>query len=163
MSQNSSLQIFRLVQDKKDRIKEAILTEEIPQDFGVIISNLQADSDGNLFYLKKAAMNFSIECYNPATRAARSLPLPQGDIFPKDLAVATDSTGTVAYFSYVQPGTMPRLGKLAIGRLVRRNSPCIRMTFPADSFPPPRWARTSFFLSGDFWRATGFTLPVPAP
>lgn len=116
VSQNSSLQIFRLVQDKKDRIKEAILTEEIPQDFGVIISNLQADSDGNLLYLKKTAMNFSIECYNPATKSARSLPLPQGDIFPKDLAVATDSTGTVAYFSYVQPGTMPRLGKLAINR-----------------------------------------------
>ncbi len=116
VSQNSSLQIFRLVQDKKGRITEAVLTEEIPQEFGVIISNLQSDSHGNLFYLKKAAMDFSIECYNPATRVSRSFPLPQRDIFPRDLAVTTDSVGTAAYFSYVQPGTMPRLGRLAINR-----------------------------------------------
>lgn len=117
VSQNSSLQIFRLVQDKRGRIKEAILTEEIPQEFGAIISSLQADSDGNLFYLKKSAMNFSIESYNPATKVSQSFPMPQDNIFPRDLSVAAGNDGrTQLLFSYVQPGTMPRLGRLAINR-----------------------------------------------
>lgn len=115
VSQDSSINIFRLAKDRRGRISGMELVETIHNRFNNFSASLQTDEAGSIYYLSKEGVGYIIKSYNFVTKTHQRLNLPHQDMLIQDLSVSTAPDGTtVAYFSYVRPGTMPRLGEARI-------------------------------------------------
>ncbi len=115
VSQDSSINIFRLARNPRGRISGVELVETVHNRFNNFSTNLQADDGGSIYYLSKEGVGYLIKSYNFVTKTHQRLSLPHQDMLIQDLSVSTAADGTTrAYFSYVQPGTMPRLGEARI-------------------------------------------------
>lgn len=112
ISQDSSLNIFRLEENAKGKIKDMELVETINNRFNNFSVNLQTDTEGNIYYLSKEGVGYLIKSYNFITKVHKQYELPHQDMLIQGLSLSTSADGsTRALFSYVQPGTMPRLGE----------------------------------------------------
>lgn len=107
-SEYSTLKIYRLLRNSRNIVAKAKLVYEQPLDYGIQHLSLEGDSDGNLYYILKNKLDFSICRYNLGTKETRQFSLPEGKVEIQDLNFWDGKL----YFSYTFPGTFPRLGIL---------------------------------------------------
>lgn len=107
-SEYSTLKIYRLLRKKNNSIAKAKLVSEQPLNYGSQHLYLEGDGQGNLYYVYKKGLNFSICKYSLESKQTSRFALPEGKVEIQRLSY---SDGKI-YFSYTFPGTLPRLGIL---------------------------------------------------
>ena len=115
ISQESSINIFRLEENSKGKLKNMELVETINNKHNNFASNLQADDKGTIYYLSKEGVEYIIKSYDFISKVHKQYELPHPDMLIQGLSISPAADGsTRALFTYVQPGTMPRLGEAKI-------------------------------------------------
>ena len=115
ISQESSINIFRLEENSKGKLKNMELVETINNKFNNFATNLQADDKGTIYYLSKEGVEYIIKSYDFISKVHKQYELPHPDMLIQGLSISPAADGsTRALFTYVQPGTMPRLGEAKI-------------------------------------------------
>ena len=115
ISQESSINIFRLEENSKGKLKDMELVETINNKFNNFSTNLQADENGTIYYLSKQGVEYIIKSYDFISKVHKQYELPHSDMLIQGLSISPAADGsTRALFTYVQPGTMPRLGEARI-------------------------------------------------
>ena len=115
ISQDSSINIFRLEENSKGKLKDMELVETINNKFNNFSTNLQADDKGTIYYLSKQGVEYLIKSYDFIRKVHKQYELPHPDMLIQGLSISPAADGsTRALFTYVQPGTMPRLGEARI-------------------------------------------------
>lgn len=115
ISQDSSINIFRLEENAKGKLKDMELVETINNKFNNFSTNLQADTEGKIYYLSKQGVEYLIKSYDFISKVHQQYELPHPDMLIQGLSISPAADGsTRALFTYVQPGTMPRLGEAKI-------------------------------------------------
>ena len=104
----STLKIYRLLRNKNNVIAKAKLVAEQPLEYGSQHFSLEGDAEGNLYYIYKKALDFSICRFSLETRQTSRFALPEGKVEVQKLNY---SDGKI-YFSYTFQGCLPRLGIL---------------------------------------------------
>lgn len=115
ISQESSINIFRLEENSKGKLAGMELVETINNKFNNFSTNLQADENGTIYYLSKQGVAYIIKSYDFVSKVHKQYELPHSDMLIQGLSISPAADGsTRALFTYVQPGTMPRLGEARI-------------------------------------------------
>lgn len=115
ISQESSINIFRLEENSKGKLKNMELVETINNKHNNFATNLQADDKGTIYYLSKEGVEYIIKSYDFISKVHKQYELPHPDMLIQGLSISPAADGsTRALFTYVQPGTMPRLGEAKI-------------------------------------------------
>ena len=114
-SERCALNVYRLAQSRRGRITGAELVHTSAFDYGVQPFSLEGDSNGNLYYICKNGMEFSLCRLDVADRTTERWTVPQElgsrsaqKIVLRDLSW-DERTGRL-FFSYALPGTLPRPG-----------------------------------------------------
>lgn len=107
-SEFAALVIYRLNRKKSGRIYEAELAAEFPQEYGKQIFALEGTDSGNLYFIRKDGLDFSICRYEPESGEFTAFELPIESMVVQGL----NYNGGKLYFSYTLKGTLPRLGIL---------------------------------------------------
>ena len=110
VSLNFSLKIFEVTKNEKDKIENLIFVEQIELPFDNPVLALACDDKGKLFYLTKDGLDYYIKTYDFNTKESSQIPMPYDDMQVQGLSVVPTQEKTQILFSYVQKGTMPRVG-----------------------------------------------------
>lgn len=115
ISQDSSINIFRLEENSKGKLQDMELVEAINNKYNNFSTNLQTDTKGTIYYLSKQGVEYIIKSYDFINKTHKQYELPHSDMLIQGLSISPAADGaTRALFTYVQPGTMPRLGEAMI-------------------------------------------------
>ena len=118
VSQFVSTKIYQIIKDKNGKIISLNFIKEFDKAFGKNKFSLCDAGNGNLIYLYKDGLDFSIKIYNVETEKEKQILMPSEDTIVQDISFFENKI----YFSYTQKGTMPRIGFVDLSNFDFNNS-----------------------------------------
>lgn len=118
VSQFISTKIYKIEKDEKGNIKNINFVNEFDKEFGKNKFSLCDGGNGNLLFLYKDGLDFSIKLYNIKTKKQKEIKMLSEDTVLQDISCFDNKI----YFSYTQKGTMPRLGIIDLNNFDENNS-----------------------------------------
>jgi len=117
-SQNEALYVYALTQNAaRTRITGARLAAQIPFPTGSTAFSLSDGGDGTVVYVYKKGLAWSVRSYSIADGTTVEYPAPVERMVIRSVSYAGTVNGEKTYtFSWAGPGTMPRFGRLSVGR-----------------------------------------------
>ena len=118
VSQFISTKIYKIEKDEEGNIKNINFVNEFDKEFGKNKFSLSDGGNGNLLFLYKDGLDFSIKLYNINTKKQKEIKMLSEDTVLQDISCFDNKI----YFSYTQKGTMPRLGIIDLNNFDVNNS-----------------------------------------